>query len=118
MRFSRTLFASAAAAVLVTAGIFSAGAATAEKSAAGVALAAWAPADTAQIHPGTMMYTDGAQCTANFVFTNGASVYVGYAAHCAGTGEATDTNGCDAGSLTLGMRVEFVEGGRHVSDGP
>jgi hypothetical protein len=116
MRFSRTLFASAATAVLVTAGIFSAGTATAEKS-AGVALAAWAPADSAQIHPGTMMYTDGAQCTANFVFTNGASVYVGYAAHCAGTGAATDTNGCDAGSLPLGTRVDFVEGGSLVSGG-
>ena len=43
------------------------------------------------------MYTEGAQCTANFVYTDGAgATYVGYAAHCAGTGEATDTNGCDA----------------------
>jgi hypothetical protein len=117
MRLSRTLFASAATAVLLTAGIFSAGTATAEKSAASLVVAAWAPADTAQIHPGTMMYTDGAQCTANFVFTNGASVYVGYAAHCAGTGAATDTNGCDAGSLPLGTRVDFVEGGSLVSGG-
>ena len=117
MRLSRTLFASAAAAVLVSAGIASAGTATAEKSPESVALAAWAPADSAQIHPGTMMYTDGAQCTANFVFTNGASVYVGYAAHCAGTGAATDTNGCDAGSLPLGTRVDFVEGGSLISDG-
>ncbi len=59
---------------------------------------AWAPADTADITPGVQMYTDGAQCTANFVFTDGAgNIYVGYAAHCAGTGGATDTNGCDAG---------------------
>ncbi|MGN6088076.1 MAG: hypothetical protein ACTHNT_02170, partial [Actinomycetales bacterium] len=43
----------------------------------------WAPADTAAIHPGTMMYTEGAQCTANFVYTDGAgNTYVGYAAHC------------------------------------
>ena len=55
----------------------------------------WAPAATAQIHPGTMMYTDGAQCTANFVYTDAAgNVYVGYAAHCAGTGSSTDTDGC------------------------
>ena len=34
-----------------------------------------------------MMYTDGAQCTANFVYTDAAgNTYVGYAAHCAGTG--------------------------------
>ena len=72
----------------------------------------WAPADTAAIHPGVQMYTEGAQCTANFVYTDGAdNVYVGYAAHCAGTGAATDTNGCDAGSLPLGTAVEFVEGG-------
>jgi hypothetical protein len=78
----------------------------------------WAPADTAQIHPGVQMYTDGAQCTANFVFTDGAgSTYVGYAAHCAGTGAATDTNGCDAASLPLGTKVDFVEGGSLVSSG-
>jgi hypothetical protein len=64
------------------------------------------------------MYTDGAQCTANFVFTDGAgNTYVGYAAHCAGLGAATDTNGCDAGSLPLGTKVDFVEGGSLVSGG-
>jgi hypothetical protein len=83
-----------------------------------VAVATWAPADTAEIHPGVQMYTDGAQCTGNFVFTDGAgNVYVGYAAHCAGTGAATDTNGCDAGSLPLGTKVDFVEGGSLVSGG-
>ncbi len=117
MRSSRTLFASAAIALLVSAGFASAGTAAAGTSPPTVAVVAWAPADTAQIHPGTMMYTEGAQCTANFVFTDGASVYVGYAAHCAGTGAATDTNGCDAGSLPLGTKVDFVEGGSLVSDG-
>ena len=79
---------------------------------------AWAPADTAQIHPGVQMYTDGAQCTGNFVFTDtSGTTYVGYAAHCAGTGEATDTNGCDAGSLPLGTRVDFVEGGSLLAEG-
>lgn len=68
---------------------------------------AWAPAASAAIHPGVMMYTDGAQCTANFVFTTGADVLIGYAAHCAGTGGATETNGCDAGSLPLGTPVEI-----------
>ncbi len=80
--------------------------------------AAWAPADTATIHPGVQMYTEGAQCTANFVFTDAAgTTYVGYAAHCAGTGEATDTNGCDAGSLPLGTKVDFVEGGSLLAEG-
>ena len=64
------------------------------------------------------MYTEGAQCTANFVFTDGAgNTYVGYAAHCAGTGAATDTNGCDAASLPLGTKVDFVEGGSLVTSG-
>jgi hypothetical protein len=70
-------------------------------------VAAWAPADDAAIHPGVMMFTDGAQCTANFIFTNGADTLIGYAAHCAGTGAATDTNGCDAESLPLGTEVEI-----------
>lgn len=69
--------------------------------------ATWAPAETAAIHPGAQMVTDGAQCTANFVFTNGADVFIGYAAHCAGTGAATDTNGCDAASLPLGTAVDI-----------
>jgi hypothetical protein len=78
----------------------------------------WAPADSAAIHPGVMMYTEGAQCTANFVYTDGTgTTYVGYAAHCAGTGAATDTNGCDAASLPLGTKVDFVEGGSLVSSG-
>ncbi len=79
---------------------------------ANAAAPTWAPADTAEIHPGVQMYTDGAQCTANFVFADGAgNTYVGYAAHCAGLGEATDTDGCQADSLPLGTRVTFNEGG-------
>ena len=67
----------------------------------------WAPASTATIHPGVQMVTDGAQCTANFIFTDASNVYIGYAAHCAGTGGATDTNGCEAGSLPLGTPVDI-----------
>lgn len=78
----------------------------------------WAPADDAAIHPGVQMYTRGAQCTANFVFTDRAGrVYVGYAAHCAGLGEATDTDGCEADSLPLGTRVAFRSGGSLASQG-
>ena len=78
----------------------------------------WSPAATAKIHPGTMMYTAGAQCTANFVYTDASNnVYVGYAAHCAGLGEATDTDGCLAESLPLGTPVTFNEGGSLVSEG-
>jgi hypothetical protein len=68
---------------------------------------AWAPADQATIHPGVMTFTDGGQCTSNFVFTQGSDVYLGQAAHCSGTGGATETNGCDSGSLPLGTAVEI-----------
>jgi len=78
----------------------------------------WAPAATAAIHPGTMMYTEGAQCTANFVYTDGAgNTYVGYAAHCAGTGGSTDTNGCQTGSVPLGTPVDLTNDGNLASEG-
>lgn len=111
MRLSRTLMATAASALIAAASLTaSTGAAEAAPS--------WAPADTAPIHPGTMMYTDGAQCTGNFVFTDAAgNVYVGYAAHCAGKGEATDTNGCDQASVPLGTRVTFTNDGNLASEG-
>ena len=108
---ARTLLAVGATAALTAATIT----ATAGTSSAAPS---WAPADSATIHPGVQMYTDGAQCTANFVFTDSAgTTYVGYAAHCAGTGAATDTNGCDAGSLPLGTEVDFVEGGSLIGEG-
>src|SRR6478609_10091752 len=78
----------------------------------------WAPAASAAIHPGTMMYTDGAQCTANFVYTDSSgNVYVGYAAHCAGKGSSTDTNGCDQDSVPLGTAVDFTNDGNLASEG-
>jgi hypothetical protein len=69
----------------------------------------WAPVDDASIMPGVQMVTEGGQCTANFVFTDGAEVYLGYAAHCAGTGGSTATNGCEAGTLPTGTEVD-IEG--------
>jgi hypothetical protein len=69
--------------------------------------AAWAPAGQAAVHPGVQTFTDGAQCTSNFVFTEGTNVYLGQAAHCSGTGAATDTNGCESGSLPIGTPVEI-----------
>jgi hypothetical protein len=60
----------------------------------------------AAVHPGVMTFTQGAQCTSNFVFRDGGGTYLGQAAHCSGTGAATDTNGCDSGTLPLGTQVE------------
>jgi hypothetical protein len=67
---------------------------------------AWAPAGSATIHPGVMTFTNGAQCTSNFVFQDGSNVYLGQAAHCSGTGAATDTDGCASESLPIGTPVE------------
>ena len=47
------------------------------------------------VHPGVQTFTDGGQCTANFVFQDGSNVYLGQAAHCSGTGGQTDTDGCN-----------------------
>ena len=67
----------------------------------------WAPAAAAPIHPGVQTITNGGQCTANFVFFDASNtVYIGQAAHCSGTGGATETNGCDSGSLPVGTQVE------------
>jgi hypothetical protein len=67
----------------------------------------WAPAATATIHPGVQTFTAGAQCTANFVFYSGTTVYLGQAAHCSGTGAATETDGCLSDSLPIGTPVDI-----------
>jgi hypothetical protein len=70
------------------------------------AASGWSPAATAPIHPGVQTFTAGAQCTSNFVFQEGSTVYLGQAAHCSGTGGQTETDGCTSGSLPLGTPVE------------
>lgn len=66
----------------------------------------WAPAGTAGIHPGVVTETaGGGACTSNFIFTNGSSTFIGQAAHCGGTGQATETNGCTSGTVPLGTPV-------------
>jgi hypothetical protein len=72
------------------------------------AASAWAPAATAAVHPGVQTLTQGAQCTSNFIFTDGSNVYVGQAAHCSGTGAATDTDGCTSQSLPIGTKVDVT----------
>ena len=73
------------------------------------AAAQWADSAEASITPGVQMLTEGGQCTANFIFTDGDDVLIGYSAHCAGTGGSTSTNGCEAGTLPTGTEVE-IEG--------
>jgi hypothetical protein len=73
---------------------------------------AWAPAASAPIHPGVQVRTQVGQCTSNFVFTEGSTVYLGMAAHCAGVGGPTDVDGCDTESLPLGSPVKVTGGSR------
>ena len=68
----------------------------------------WAPADSAAIHPGVQTYTNGGQCTANFVFTDGVSTYIGQAAHCSSLGTSSDTDGCKTPSMPLGTEVTIL----------
>ncbi|HEX8205629.1 MAG TPA: serine protease [Solirubrobacteraceae bacterium] len=71
---------------------------------------AWAPADDATVRPGVQTITGGSnQCTANFVFSDGATTYLGQAAHCSSTGAANETNGCLAASMPLGTSVEIED---------
>jgi hypothetical protein len=64
------------------------------------------------------MFTAGAQCTANFVFTDSERrVYLGYAAHCAGLGGSTQTNGCQVESHPYGTRVRFGTGATLLTGG-
>jgi hypothetical protein len=103
MRIRRLLVPVTALALVV--GGMTAGAAGA-KSRPARGRIAYAPAATAAIHPGVMTYTGGAQCTANFVYTNGVDVFLGQAAHCSGTGGSTETNGCTTTSLPEGTAVQ------------
>jgi hypothetical protein len=96
----KRFFYGAAIAALVVAGAVPAGA------------SAWAPAATATIHPGVQTFTEGGQCTANFIYQDANGVYIGQAAHCASTGAATDTDGCLAGTQPLGTPVEVTGASR------
>jgi hypothetical protein len=90
--------------------------------AGGGSASAWAPVQTATIHPGVMTFTGGSsflngagQCTANFVYTDASgNVYLGQAAHCSSTGSNTETNGCSTKSLPVGTAIyagDLVNGG-------
>ena len=65
-------------------------------------------AGTGAIHPGVQTFTNGAQCTANFIYSDGANTYVGQAAHCSGTGGNTATDGCSSGTLPVGTQVQVT----------
>ena len=103
-------FSAARSALAIGTAVLVAAVGTVTSPGGAVAASRWAPADKAQITPGVQMFTKGSQCTGNFVFTDRRDrVYVGYAAHCAGLGEQTDTD-CDTPSRPLGTAVRFARG--------
>ena len=73
-----------------------------------LAVAPSARAATNGIHPGDQTYTNGGQCTANFIFNDGSNTYIGQAAHCSSTGGNTETDGCTTQSLPLGTAVTIL----------
>lgn len=73
-----------------------------------LALATSAPASAA-IRPGSAIDTPGVgQCTGNFIFTDAADLYIGYAAHCAEHPDSGDEY-CRNTSLAIGTPVT-IEG--------
>lgn len=104
---TRGAAAAAAAIGVIVLGVLTAPAAVAAPLTpeAPVAVPAAAPAN-APIRPGVNTdTTGGGTCTSNFIFTNGSDTFIGQAAHCAGTGQATETDGCSSGTMPLGTAV-------------
>ena len=93
------LFGAAIAALVATSGLIPADAAK------------WASPSNATIYPSMQLYSRDLQCTANFVFTDGAgNAYIGQAAHCTSLGKATETDGCTTKSMPLGTVVKDADG--------
>ena len=77
---------------------------------------AWAPAASATIQPGSDDVHRGRPVHLELrLHAGGSNVYLGQAAHCSGTGGATETNGCDSGSLPVGTPVE-IDGASQARD--
>jgi hypothetical protein len=70
---------------------------------------AFAATASAEVSPGVQTLTDGGQCTANFVFSDGSATYLGQAAHCSSTSGNTATNGCEADVLPIGTQVQIQD---------
>jgi hypothetical protein len=106
--FRRTAFCATLTAAAATAAIL---------TPTGVAGAAspvpeWATDGLSMIHPGVVTITKNQSCTSNFIFLDGDNnAYLGQAAHCSGTGSATETNGCDSKSLPIGTPVTLGASG-------
>lgn len=87
--------------------------------------AASVPERSSGIGPGSMLLVerDGttAGCTANFVWTDGSSYYLGAAGHCflgnGAVGDNTSANGEDLSDVTVRVGVDFTFGGLTALNG-
>lgn len=79
----------------------------------------WAAESEATVHPGVRTVTEGAQCTANFVFSQIRTlpdgkrikeVFLGQAAHCASKEHNTATDGCRTETFAPGETPVEIEG--------
>ena len=79
------------------------------QSASAAEVVTWAPAASSTIHPGIQTYdANGAQCTANFVYTDKTgAVYIGQAAHCTSESGELSGSGCETASSPLGSEVDL-----------
>jgi hypothetical protein len=78
-------------------------------AAAVLSVLAFATTASAEVTPGVQTLTEGGQCTANFVYTDGSATYLGQAAHCSSTSGNTATNGCEADVLPIGTQVQIQD---------
>ncbi|MEV1294257.1 serine protease [Pseudonocardia sp. NPDC049635] len=70
----------------------------------------------APVGPGVVTETAGAGlCTAGFVLTAGGRTFLAQAAHCGGTGDETETDGCTSDTVPLGTPVTVRGADRTVT---
>jgi hypothetical protein len=71
-----------------------------------------ASAATATITPGATLLAQldartASECTADFVFSSGSALYIGFSAHCTAASDAENASGCSASTLPLGTPIEI-----------
>jgi hypothetical protein len=110
--FRRTALSAVLTAAAATAAIMAPGGGALAAAPDASPVPQWATDGLSMIHPGVVTVTKNQSCTSNFVFLDEKNnAYLGQAAHCSGTGNASETNGCSAKSLPLGTPVTLGASG-------
>lgn len=73
--------------------------------------ASWPPLREASVRPGVQVFSDGRQCTSNFLFRtpDNRTLMLGTAAHCLAEGDSDNVDGCDSDNepVPLGSEVRI-----------